>query len=115
TVLRRDRLFVAVEHDAEYFGRRQCRQRFGQQLARGLVRGDDEGEALDPPPEKPAIRQRRNRWCINEDVVVLFPRLSQQDLQARRRQQLVRPRLRNSGGKNRQVQIVETAHDLRQL
>jgi len=72
-------------------------------------------EAVDPPPEQPAVCQWRDGRRIDQHVVVLVAGLAQQDLQARRRQQLVRPHLWNPGRNDREVQILEAAHDLRQL
>src|SRR2546428_5919794 len=84
-----ERTIVAVENEADDLRGLNEVERFVQQFARRPVSRHDQEESIDPFPDDTAVRDRDERRRVQQDVVVLAPRLPEKLPESWRFQELV--------------------------
>jgi len=83
-------MVILVQDQANDLGRVQAMERFRKQLRGRLVRRHDHKEAVDPRFDKPAVREGDQRWCIDNNIVVVLPCFLQEFSKARQLEHIIR-------------------------
>ena len=69
----RGQMVILVQDQANELGRVHDMERFRKQLRGRLVRRHDHKKAVHPLFDKPTIHKGDQRWCIDDNIVIVLP------------------------------------------